>query len=79
MNDILKWIGKFALQGILWTFVLSIRWNGNHTLFQSANETLVQNQLVATVDEELGTLWFKAKEAAKVTFSKGDSDNEKSL
>ena len=30
MNDVLKWIVKFALQGILWVFLLSIRVDGNN-------------------------------------------------
>ncbi len=79
MNDALKWVGKVLLQGILWVFVLSIKWNGHSTLFASANEVFVQNALVQTVDQELGDLWRKASDAAKLTFNKARDGDDKSL
>lgn len=79
MNDTLKWIGKVLLQGILWVFVLSIKWNGHTTLFTAANDVFVQNALVDTVDQELGELWYKAKEAAKLTFNSAREGDDKSL
>ncbi len=78
MNDVLKWIAKFSLQGILWVFLLSIRVDGQ-TIFQAAHGTLVQNALVQTVDEELGALWSKVSETAKLTFSKSRDADDKSL
>ena len=79
MNDVLKWIAKFALQGILWVFLLSIRVDGHTTFFQAAHGTLVQNALVQTIDEELGSLWSKVSETAKVTFTKAREPDDKSL
>jgi len=78
MNDILKWIGKFTLQLIVWTFILSINWN-QKPLFTHAHEVFVQNALVEAVDEELSHLWSRVKETAKVTFSSDQEDKEKSM
>lgn len=75
MNDIVKWISKVTLQGILWVFLLSITVSGR-PLFDHAHSTLVQNALVQTVDEELSSLWDKLTKTAKVTFSEGQDDSE---
>ena len=76
MSDFTKWAGKVLVTAIFWVFILSITWNGR-TLFTYANETLVQNALVETIDEELGKLWEKVSETAKVTFSEEKKDPEK--
>lgn len=78
MNDIVKWIGKFFLHSILWVFILSIQWNGK-SLFYYANETLVQNDLVRTVDHELAQLWTKFARSAKMSFSDSLPEEQKSM
>lgn len=78
MNDFLKWVGKIFLHCIMWVFVLSVQWDGK-SLFYYANETLVQNQLVQTVDEELAQLWTKLSRTAKMTFSDSLPEEQKSM
>jgi hypothetical protein len=78
MNDFVKWVGKILLHCIMWVFVLSVQWDGK-SLFYYANETLVQNQLVQTVDEELGQLWSKLSRTAKMTFSESLPEEQKSM
>jgi len=75
MNDIFKWIGQFFMHMIIWVFILSIRWDGQ-TMFSYANNVLVQNALVQTIDEELAGVWYKVSETAKITFSKSDKNEE---
>ena len=76
MNDALKWVGKVLLQGVLWVFILSIRWNGHATIYSSASEVLVQNTLVQTIDQELADLWSRASQAARLTFNKAREDDK---
>jgi hypothetical protein len=78
MNDILKWVGKLVLQSIMWVFILSIQWDGR-SLFYHANETLVQNQFVRNVDEELAQLWTRFRRSAKMTFSEPAPEDQKSM
>lgn len=78
MNDIFKWIGQFFMHMIIWVFILSIRWDGQ-TMFSYANNILVQNALVQTIDEELAGVWYKVSETAKITFSKSEQEAEKKL
>ena len=52
MNDLLKWAGKLAIQAIFWIFLLSIKYHGR-PFFYYANDTLVQNSMVQTIDESL--------------------------
>ena len=79
MNDMLKWVGKVLLQGVLWVFILSIHLTGRGTLFTAANDLLVQNTLVQTVDEELGSLWTRLSDTAKLTFSKVRDGDQKAM
>jgi hypothetical protein len=68
LNDVLKWCARTSLIAVFWVFFLSITWN-SQPLFSYANEFFVQNDLVRYIDEELGDLWAKISETAKVTFS----------
>ncbi len=68
MRDLLKHVGKFLGQGLMWVFLLSIRWDGK-TLFSYCHDVFVDNSLVQTVDSELGEVWYKLVKTAKVTFS----------
>lgn len=78
MNDMIKWVFKVALQGIVWVFLLSISVNGR-TLFEHAHQTLVQNTLVQTMDEELGDLWTKLSRTASATFSEKSKNDDKAM
>jgi hypothetical protein len=68
MREYLKKGGKLALQGAIWVFALSITWNGK-MFFSYAHEILVQNRIVDAIDEELGDLWYKVSETARITFN----------
>ncbi len=72
----MKWSLKTSLTAIVWVFILSITWNGR-TMFSYANQILVQNPLVETIDEELATIWDKLSETAKITFSEQEGEDEK--
>ena len=81
MKEMLKKFLHWALVATFWVFVLSIHWN-NKPIFYHANEILVQNRIVATIDEQMGELWYKAKETAKVTWNsvtKRDDGNNKKI
>lgn len=78
MNDLLKWVLKVSLQAVAWVFILSINVSGR-PLFMHAHDTLVDNTLVHTVDEELADLWTKLSKTAQTTFSEQESDDEKAM
>jgi hypothetical protein len=78
MNDMIRMVGKFALQMVLWVFLLSISWGGR-TIFERAHGVLVENSIVAAVDSELAGVWSRISETAKVTFSKGASDSSEAM
>ena len=67
MNDFLKWLLRNGAIAVFWVFVLSLNIR-NKPLFYYANDLLVQNVLVKTIDEELTALWDKAWDTAKITF-----------
>lgn len=67
MKDVIKRIGKTALQGLIWVFVLSLNWNGR-TLFSHANEVFVQNQVVLAADAQLADWWDQLKSVSVAAF-----------
>lgn len=77
INDFFKWLCKTTFIAVIWVFVFSINIKGK-TIFSHSNEVLVQNQFVSMLDEELGRLWFKISETARLTFrSVSGQDEEK--
>lgn len=68
MNDMIKWVLRISLIGVFWVFILSINIQGR-AIFSYANESLVQNNFVQFLDEELAELWGKIQETARITFS----------
>ncbi|MCX6115968.1 MAG: hypothetical protein NT027_00350 [Proteobacteria bacterium] len=52
MNEYMRRALKVLGYGIIWVFVLSIRIQGR-TIFHYANNILVQNRIVAAIDETL--------------------------
>ena len=70
-----KWLIRTALSAIIWIFVLSIEVQGR-SLFSYANEYLVRNSLVQTIDDEIGNLWSRLSKTAEMAFS-SDSPPEK--
>ena len=78
MNDLLKWAGKLAIQAIFWIFLLSIKYHGR-PFFYYANDTLVQNSMVQTIDESLADLWQRLSRATKVAFTKTAPEEAQSL
>ena len=75
MRDFFRWLARSIGIGVLWVFLLSIRIQGE-TIFSHANEILVQNKLVAEIDEGLGELWFKISETASRTFKELGNKSE---
>lgn len=63
-----KWLIKTCLSAVIWVFVFSMEVQGR-TLFSYANEYLVQNSVVQGLDDELGKLWSKVSETARLAFS----------
>ncbi|MEN9834493.1 MAG: hypothetical protein RL011_686, partial [Pseudomonadota bacterium] len=59
-------------------FVLSIRQDGR-PLFYHANNLLVQNTIVRTVDEGLTDVWGRLRRAAKVAFANKAPDEAKGI
>lgn len=79
MNDIIKWLTKTGFIAVFWVFIFSITIDGR-TVFSYANNFLVQNSLVRTLDEELHDLWVKIYQTAQVTFSDiSKSDNSEKM
>lgn len=76
MNDILKWLIKTLGLAVVWVFILSIEVRGR-TLFSHANEILVQNDLVRTLDAELSEAFYKAKEAITESFDSKKDDRQR--
>lgn len=75
-NDMLKWCARTSLIALFWVFFLSINWN-HQPLFSYANEIFVQNDIVRFLDEELGELWSKISQTARVTFSEMSGSEKK--
>lgn len=66
MSDLIRWAVRNAAVAVLWVFILSITVN-DRSLFAHANRFLVQNRVVAMVDEGLGELWTRVYETARAT------------
>ncbi len=74
INDLLKWLFRTIFAAIFWVFVFSITVNGR-SIFYYANDLLVQNEFVQTIDEQFTDLWQRLSETARVTFAeKHDED-----
>jgi hypothetical protein len=76
MKDFFKWLLRNTAIGIFWIFLLSITVEGR-TIFSYANNTLVQNDFVRMVDEDLSDLWRKVYSTAKVTFNEMSKNEDK--
>jgi len=76
MNDYLKWIGKTLAIAVFWVFALSITISGQ-PLFHYANDVLVQNSVVRSIDRQLGDFWDKAVTSVKLTFRSSPATSEK--
>ena len=75
INDISKWLFRTSLIAIFWVFALSISIKGQ-PLFNYANDFFVQNELVRFVDRQLGELWTKVSDTARITFSDDTRDKK---
>ncbi len=73
MKDNLKRILRWSFIACFWVFAFSVRWEGR-TLFSHLHGVLVENKIVAAIDESLADLWYKATETARVTFKKLSDD-----
>lgn len=78
MNDMIRMIGKVLLQMVLWVFILSISWGGR-TLFERSHDVLVDNAIVAAIDQELADMWDKVTETARLTFAKPDPADQEAM
>ena len=78
MNERLKYVARILTVGIIWVFVLSIRWDGR-PIFYTANDLLVQNPLVRSIDSGLNDGWHRLQRAVHVAFAKNARDEATSL
>ncbi len=76
MNDFLKWTLRNAAIAVFWVFIFSINVQ-NRALFYYANDILVQNVVVETIDEQLTVLWDKVWDTAKITFKSLSESTDK--
>ncbi|MBF0440774.1 MAG: hypothetical protein HQK54_02605 [Oligoflexales bacterium] len=76
MNDLIKFLIRHTLIGIMWVFILSFSIDGR-PIFIPANRVLVQNSLVRMIDEELSLLWYKITKTARVTFQELSNTRDK--
>lgn len=76
MNDFFKWLARTLAIAVIWVFIFSINVKGQ-TIFHYANDVLVQNTLVRTIDSELSDLWGKAVTSVKLTFRSAPAGDEK--
>ncbi len=78
MSERFKYVLRLLMVGIAWVFILSIRWDGR-PIFYSANELLVQNPVVRSIDSGLNDAWQRLQRAAHVAFAKNTPDDTHSL
>lgn len=69
MKEHLKKLGKLLLTAVVWVFVLSINVGGK-PVFYHANDVLVQNELVQTIDTEVSNFFYKLKSSLVTAFQK---------
>lgn len=73
--DRLRWMGKHALIGVLWVYVLSLTVNGR-PLFSYAHSLLVKNVAVETLDQTLVDTWERFYRTAKVSIREFTRDDQ---
>jgi hypothetical protein len=69
MGDRTRKVLKFLGMGVLWVYILSIRF-GQETLFHHANDILVENQIVEAIDRQLEDAFTGAVNLASGTFNR---------
>jgi hypothetical protein len=69
MGDRTKRVLKFLGLGVLWVYILSVRVS-NETIFQHANNILVQNQIVEAIDRQLAETWDSVSAKAGDMFAR---------
>lgn len=69
MSDRAKNILKFLGVGVIWVYILSIR-IGGETIFATANDILVQNQIVEAIDRQFADAADGVVNFASNTFDK---------
>lgn len=67
--NLVKWSAKIALMGVLWVYILSIRFE-EKTLFTIFHSYLVKNTIVTELTEELTYLWQHTRTSSKSTISR---------
>jgi len=76
MNDLIKWLLRTGLIGLVWVFVFSVTVSGR-PLFYHLHDTLVRNTFVETIDAELARTWDKVSTTARMTFHKISNQEER--
>ena len=69
LRDVIGWILKQTLQLIFWVFILSIRIN-DRTIYDSAYDVLIDNEIVESIDEKSSELWYTFKDSVSSSFNK---------
>ena len=71
MNDILKWSAKTIAIAVFWVFFLSIHISGRPVFFY-AHEIIVENEVVQSLDEDLGNFLERVYVTAREVWDKKD-------
>ncbi len=74
-GDRLRWLGKHALIGVFWIYLLSFTFNGR-SLFSYANSLLVKNVAVETLDQKFAETWERVYRTAKVSIREFTRDDQ---
>ena len=78
IKDIITLFMRACLQMVLWVFILSFSWEGR-SLFDRAHEIIIDNELVESLDKQIGQIWYEVSEAAWETFSNLGQGKNKNL
>ncbi len=68
MRENLKKVGKVLLHAVFWVYVLSIQIAGK-SLYQHAHGVLVENPVIAAIDEEAYNLYSRVTKAVDIAFA----------
>ena len=76
MRSLLLFAFRWFFSFLVWLFLFSLRWDGQ-TLFDRAHETLVDNELVSSVETELSHLADVALEKLRERYAQLSGGQEK--
>ena len=75
IKDLLAWVLKYCLQGVMWVLILSISWKGE-TLFERGHNVFVDNDLVELLNEQVEDIWVKVEKVFRISIAQVIKDEE---